>query len=62
MKPLKIYNTKVQYTIKDRVWVSKIIIRKVMVRVYVVFVYIIIFVMIFHLYCNKQEINRQNQK
>ena len=47
----------VQYEIKDRVRVSKIIIRKVMVRVHVVFVCIIIVVMIFHaIYCNKQEI------
>ena len=36
----------VPYQIKDRVRVSKIIIRKVMVRVHVVFVYIIIVVMI----------------
>jgi hypothetical protein len=47
----------VPYEIKDRVRVSKIIIRKVMVRVHVVFVCIIIVVMIFHaIYCNKQEI------
>ena len=48
----------VQYAIKDRVRVSKIIIRKVMVRVHVVFVCIVIVVMIFHaIYCNKQAIS-----
>ena len=49
----------VPYAIKDRVRVSKIIIRKVMVRVHVVFVCIIIVVMIFHaIYCNKPVISK----